>query len=255
MSEAMGDDQLLRYSRQIMLPELGIEGQERLGRSRALIVGAGGLGSPLALYLGAAGVGELRIADDDAVDLSNLQRQIAHCDDGIGRAKAASAAEAVNARNPEVRAVALTERLHGDALEREVASADVVVDATDNFATRFELNAACVAAQRPLVSAAVIRWALQVSTFRAGGRPCYRCLYAEGDEPQLSCSEAGILGPLPGVGGSLEAVEAIKVLSGAGEPLYGRLLVVDALHMRLRTVGVPADPSCPVCAAAGPPGG
>ncbi len=196
-------------------------------------------------------MGELRIADDDTVDLSNLQRQIAHRDDGIGRAKAISAAEAVTARNPGVRAEALTERLQGEALEQEVAGADVVIDATDNFATRFALNAACVAARRPLVSAAVIRWALQVTAFRAGGQPCYRCLYAEGDEPQLSCSETGILGPLPGVGGSLEAVEAIKVLTGAGDPLYGRLLVVDALDMRLRTVNVPADPSCPVCAAGG----
>ncbi|MBK5943378.1 MAG: molybdopterin-synthase adenylyltransferase MoeB [Halorhodospira halophila] len=246
----MNDEQLLRYSRQIMLPELDIAGQQRLAGSRALIVGAGGLGSPLALYLGAAGVGELRIADDDTVDLSNLQRQIAHRHDAIGQPKATSAARAVAARNPEITLSPLQEHLEGGRLSAEVAAADVVIDATDNFATRFALNAACVAAQRPLVSAAVIRWELQVTAFRPGGRPCYRCIYAEGDEPQLTCSESGVLGPLPGVAGTLEAVEAIKILSGAGDPLFGRLLLIDALRMRLRTLTVNADPHCPVCADA-----
>lgn len=246
----MNDEQLLRYSRQLMLPELDVAGQQRLAQSRALVVGAGGLGSPAALYLGAAGVGELRIVDDDTVELSNLQRQIAHRQMDLGLAKAESAAAAVAARNPEVRTVALQERLEGTRLAAEATAADVVVDATDNFATRFALNAACVAAQRPLVSAAVIRWELQVSTFRAGGQPCYRCLYPEDGEAQLTCSEAGVLGPLPGVGGSLEAVEAIKVLTGAGEPLYGRLMLLDALRMRLRTLHAPPDPACPVCAPA-----
>ncbi|ABM61776.1 HesA/MoeB/ThiF family protein [Halorhodospira halophila] len=246
----MNDEQLMRYSRQIMLPELDITGQERLAASRALIVGAGGLGSPVALYLGAAGVGELRIADDDVVDLSNLQRQIAHRQDALGQPKAASATRAVTARNPEITVTPLEERLDGERLGAEVGAADVVIDATDNFATRFALNAACVAAHRPLVSAAVIRWELQVSAFRPGGRPCYRCIYAEGDEPQLTCSESGVLGPLPGVAGSLEAVEAIKILTGAGTPLFGRLLVVDALRMRLRTLTVNGDPHCPVCAEA-----
>ncbi len=246
----MNDEQLLRYSRQIMLPDFDIAGQERLAASRALIVGAGGLGSPVALYLGAAGVGELRIADDDTVDLSNLQRQIAHRHDAIDQPKVGSAARAVAARNPEITLTPLQERLEGERLKTEVAGADVVIDATDNLATRFALNAACVAAQRPLVSAAVIRWELQVTTFRPGGRPCYRCIYAEGDEPQLTCSESGVLGPLPGVAGTLEAVEAIKVLAGVGEPLFGRLLLMDALSMRLRTLTVPPDPHCPVCAGA-----
>ncbi len=244
----MDDQQLLRYSRQIMLPELDIRGQELLLASTVLIVGAGGLGSPVALYLAGAGVGHLVIADDDAVETSNLQRQIAHCDADVGRNKAASAASAAQARNADVQVEVLDQRLSGTSLEAHVRRADLVIDATDNFATRFAINTACVTQHRPLVSAAVIRWELQVTTFLAGGRPCYRCLFAEADDGRQTCSETGVVGPLPGIGGTYQAVEAIKVLTGAGEPLHGRLLLLDALRMRQRTLSVPADPGCPVCA-------
>ena len=243
----MNDDQLLRYSRQIMLPEIDLAGQERLATSQVLIVGAGGLGCPAALYLGAAGVGHLHLVDDDRVELSNLQRQIAHRTDAIGAYKVDSVTRAVQARNPEVTVTATRERLSGEALLTAVEATDLVVDGTDNLAARFQLNEACVHAGRPLVSAAVLRWDLQLTSFAAGGRPCYRCLYADAPERERACSESGVVGPLPGVGGTLQALEAIKILSGCGEPLHGRLMLLEALAMRQRILEIIPDPACPVC--------
>jgi len=245
----MNDDQLLRYSRQIMVPQFDITGQEKLLASRALIVGMGGLGSPAAMYLAAAGVGHLVIADFDTVDLSNLQRQIVHGSDDIGRAKVDSARDTLQALNPEIRITACNQRLQGDELLGEVQQADVVVDGSDNFTTRFAINRACVQAGTPLVSGAAIRMEGQLSVFHpaARGGPCYHCLYREGEELRESCSETGIVAPLAGVIGSLQAVEAIKVLLGLGQTLDGRLLLLDALTMEWREVKLSKDPNCPVC--------
>lgn len=247
----MDDQQLLRYSRQIMLPQIDIEGQERLGRSRALIIGLGGLGSPVALYLAAAGVGELVLADFDRVDLTNLQRQIIHRGADIGRLKVESAADAIAAVNPEARVQVIAAPLDGDNLAVEVSKVDVVIDCTDNFATRFAANAACVAAKVPLVFGAAIRFEGQLAVFRADRdeSPCYRCLFPGGEDEAETCSETGVLSPLPGVIGTLQAVEAIKVLLGIGEDLSGRLVLFDALGGRWRTLSVPRDPQCPICAS------
>ncbi len=244
----MDDDQLLRYSRQIMLPSVGIEGQERLLGSRVLIAGMGGLGAPAAMYLAAAGVGQLVIADFDRVDLTNLQRQIIHTTDRIGMPKVESARRALLALNPEVKVEAVEEPLGDENLPGLVAGADLVVDASDNFATRFAINAACCHARVPLVSGAAIRLEGQVTVFsgRPGG-PCYQCLYPQGGTVDETCSANGVLAPLVGIVGAIQATEAIKVLTGAGEPLVGRLLLLDALHMEWRTVGLRADPRCPVC--------
>lgn len=245
----MNDEELLRYSRHIMLEGFDIEGQEALRRASVLIVGLGGLGCPAAMYLAAAGVGELWLADDDRVDLANLQRQIAHTTADLDRSKAASAADAVRALNPHVTVHGIEERLRGEALAAAVAKVDLVLDATDNFSTRFDLNRACYRHRRPLVSGAAIRTEGQVAVFdsRVPASPCYRCLYDEGDDAQLSCAEAGVLGPLVGVIGSLQALEAVKCLSGFGETLTGRLLVVDGKSMECRTLRLPRDPACPVC--------
>lgn len=244
----MDDDQLLRYSRQIMLPSVGIEGQERLLGSRVLIAGMGGLGAPAAMYLAAAGVGQLVIADFDRVDLTNLQRQIIHTTDRIGMPKVESARRALLALNPEVKVEMVEEPLGDENLPGLVAGADLVVDASDNFATRFAINAACCHARVPLVSGAAIRLEGQVTVFsgRPGG-PCYQCLYPQGGTVDETCSANGVLAPLVGIVGAIQATEAIKVLTGAGEPLVGRLLLLDALHMEWRTVGLRADPRCPVC--------
>jgi adenylyltransferase/sulfurtransferase len=247
----MNDDQLLRYSRQILLPQVGVEGQERLMRSRVLVVGAGGLGSPVALYLAAAGVGELAIADFDRVDLTNLQRQILHATDRIGTPKVGSAAWTLGALNPEVRVIPIARHLEGELLAAEVAKADVVVDGSDNFATRFAVNAACVAAGRPLVSGAVVRWEGQVSVFADRPEaPCYRCLYGASGEVDDTCTNNGVLGPVAGIVGTIQATEALKLLTGAGATLSGRLLLVDALEMRFRILALTKDPHCPVCAPA-----
>lgn len=248
----MDDRQLLRYGRHILLPEIGIDGQERLARSRALIVGLGGLGSPVAMYLAASGVGRLTLADDDSVELSNLQRQIVHTTASLGDAKVDSAQRSLRALNPEIDIVTLRARLSGDALERAVAEADVVIDGSDNFATRFAVNAACVRARRPLVSGAVIRTEGQVTVFHSGqpDSPCYRCLYQETDEPGEPCAERGVLAPVAGIIGSVQATEALKILLGMGEPLVGRLLVLDALHMQWRSLRLKPDPHCPVCGPA-----
>jgi molybdopterin/thiamine biosynthesis adenylyltransferase len=247
----MDDNQLLRYSRQIMLPAIGIEGQERLLASRVLILGLGGLGSPAAMYLAAAGVGTLVLADFDRVDLSNLQRQILHTTPRIGTLKTASAKEAVRALNPDCRVETVERLLEPEQLVAETEKADLVLDCSDNFATRFAVNAACVATHTPLVSGAAIRMEGQVSVF--GGRPgdpCYRCLYDDEEEIDESCSENGVLAPLVGIIGSIQACEAVKLLTGVGASLTGRLLLLDALQMEWRMLKLQADPNCPVCGEA-----
>jgi len=247
----MNDAQLLRYSRQILLPQFGVEGQERLMASTVLVVGAGGLGSPVALYLAAAGVGRLIIADFDRVDLTNLQRQILHATDRIGTAKAESARRTLHALNPEIEIVPIGRRLEGELLQEQVAASDAVVDGSDNFATRFAVNAACVATGRPLIAGAVIRWEGQVSVYTGRpGDPCYRCLYGSGGEVEDTCSQNGILAPVAGIIGSIQATETLKVLSGVGTTLAGRLLILDALEMRFRTLTLTRDPACPVCGLA-----
>ena len=246
----MNDDQLLRYARHILLDEFGIEGQERLMAARVLVVGAGGLGSPAALYLAAAGVGELVLADDDEVELSNLQRQILHGQDSVGMPKAESGRRRLAALNPEVRVLPLLRRLDDAALLEQAAGADLVLDCCDNFATRHAVNRACVALRKPLVSGAAIRFSGQVSVFdlRLDEAPCYHCLFPEGqDVEELRCATTGVLGPLVGVVGATQAIEALKLLAGMGEPLVGRLLCLDALTMQWQTLRYGRDPGCPVC--------
>ncbi len=244
----MTDEQLLRYSRQIMLPAFGYEGQQRLLAARVLIVGLGGLGSPAAMYLAAAGVGTLVLADFDAVDLSNLQRQLLHTSERIGMTKVDSAVRTLTAINPQVRLEAIKGSLTEANLAGIVSGVDLVVDACDNFATRFAVNSACFAARVPLVSGAAIRTEGQVAVFSGQpGGPCYQCLYPRDGDMDETCSANGILAPVVGIIGSIQATEAIKVLAGIGEPLIGRLLLLDALTMEWRSLRLPADPHCPVC--------
>ncbi len=246
----MDDEQLLRYSRHILLPQIGEPGQQKLLDARVLIVGLGGLGSPLAMYLAASGVGHLVIADFDHVELSNLQRQIIHHTDDIGRAKVDSARDTLLALNPLINITTLPGRMSEKILYEQITQADVVADASDNFATRFALNAACVKTRTPLVSGAAIRMEGQVAVFRADldDNPCYRCLYHdEQNDAQENCSRLGVFAPLLGVIGSMQAIEVLKVLLGIGTSLAGRLLLFDALHMEWRTVGLRKDPACPVC--------
>ena len=245
----MDDQQLLRYSRQILLAQVDIGGQQRLLDSHVLIVGVGGLGSPVALYLAAAGVGEITLADPDQVDMTNLQRQIIHQQSDLGRDKVASAGARIAALNPDVRVHSHCEQLAGPALQALVDGVDLVLDCTDNFATRQAVNRACVAAGKPLVSGAAIRLEGQLSVFdpRRADSPCYQCLYGDGEETALSCSEAGVLGPLVGTIGSLQALEALKLLAGFGTPLVGRLLLLDALEGRFRELRIPRDPACSCC--------
>lgn len=251
-------DFLERYSRHLRLPQVGVDGQRRLERSRVLLVGAGGLGSPAAFYLAAAGVGHLRLVDDDVVDRSNLQRQILHTDASIGSLKVDSARERLAALNPRVRVEALAERATSDNVEALLDSMDVVVDGSDNFALRYLLNDACVKLARPLVYGAVQRFEGQVSVFDAGRHrgqcPCYRCLFPEPPPPQFapSCSDAGVLGLLPGIVGLLQANEVVKLLLGIGRPLAGRLLRFDALAMDFRQTVLGPDPDCPLCAPGQP---
>ena len=245
----LNDEQLLRYSRQIMLPDIGVEGQQALLGSHVLVIGLGGLGSPVAMYLAAAGVGTLTLADNDEVDLSNLQRQVAHGTDDIGRPKVESARDQLLALNPETAIHTIPCRLAGGVLQQAVEKADVVVDATDNFETRFAINAACVTAKKPLVSGAAIRMEGQVSVF-CGERPdtpCYHCLYKDNGELEQTCSENGVLAPLVGIIGSIQAMEVIKLITGVGESLDGRLLVFDGKHMEWRIMKLRKDPVCPVC--------
>ena len=245
----LDDNELLRYSRQLLLPRFDVEGQLALKQARVLVVGSGGLGCPVALYLGAAGVGQLVLADDDAVELANLQRQIGFDQAAVGRPKAAALAERVRAINPQISVTARVERLEGEPLAEVVAAADLVLDCTDNFNTRFALNRACVAARVPLVSGAAIRGEGQVSVFdsRDETSPCYHCLYPEQGNEDLTCSEAGVIGPLVGMIGATQAMEAIKVISGKGQPLIGRLLILDAWQMEWREMKLARDPDCPVC--------
>ena len=248
----MNDDQLLRYSRHILLPQIGIEGQDAIVNARVLVVGAGGLGSPAAMYLAAAGVGTLVLADGDTVDLTNLQRQILHSQEGVGRLKVESGGDTLARLNPEVKVVPLAHRLEGEALEEEVGLADVVLDCSDNFVTRHAINRACVAKGKPLVSGAAIRFDGQVSVFdmRQAESPCYHCLFPEGEDvEEIRCAVMGVFAPLTGIVGAVQAAEALKLLAGCGEPLVGRLLLLDALAMDWRTIRLGRDPSCPVCAA------
>jgi adenylyltransferase/sulfurtransferase len=244
----MDDERLLRYSRQILLPEIGIEGQERLAAASALVIGLGGLGSPVAMYLAAAGIGRLELVDDDRVDLSNLQRQILHGNDAVGEAKTTSAQRTLARLNPDTRIDLRRERLEPAALAEAGGRADVVLDCSDNFATRFAINAACRDRGRALVSGAAIRWEGQVSVFAGrAGAPCYRCLYdTEGREDE-SCSNNGVVAPVVGIIGSVQALEAVKLLCGVGESLDGRLLLLDGLRMRWRELRLKPDPACPVC--------
>lgn len=245
----MNDDDLLRYSRQIMLPQIDIRGQEQLRASRALVIGAGGLGSPAAMYLAAAGIGQLAIADPDTVDLSNLQRQLLHRDSDIDRLKVASAKDTLLAINPGLRVTTLVDRLQGALLDESIRNTDVVLDCSDNFATRFAVNASCVAHRTPLVSGAAVRFAGQLAVFdtREPASPCYACLYREGEETDQTCADNGVLSPVVGVIGSLQALEAIKVILALGENLAGRLVLFDGLAHEWRTLSLPRDPDCPVC--------
>ncbi|CAM5213396.1 Molybdopterin/thiamine biosynthesis adenylyltransferase OS=Castellaniella defragrans OX=75697 GN=HNR28_001414 PE=4 SV=1 [Castellaniella defragrans] len=248
--QALDDTRLMRYARHILLDELGIEGQEKLLAARVLIVGAGGLGSPVALYLAAAGVGHIVLADDDVVELSNLQRQILYDMSGLGRPKAQSGRDALQALNPDVQVDALVERLDDARLTELAAQVDLVLDCTDNFATRHAINRACVATGRPLVSGAAIRFSGQVSVYdlRLPESPCYHCLFPEDEAPvELRCATTGVFGPLLGMVGSVQAAEAIKLMTGVGEPLVGRLLSVDALRMQWHAVRFRRDPACRVC--------
>jgi molybdopterin-synthase adenylyltransferase len=247
----MNDAQLLRYSRHILLPQIGIDGQQKLLDARALIIGLGGLGSPVTMYLAASGVGHLTLADPDKVDLTNLQRQIVHTTQTVGSAKIDSAAQQLKALNPDIELTIIPRRLEGAELLEHVRAADVVVDGSDNFPTRFAVNAACVQAKKPLVSAAVTRFEGQVAVFRPDlpDSPCYRCLYQESDEPGEPCVQFGVLAPVAGIIGSMQATETLKVLMGIGEPLVGKLLVLDAMTMESRIVKLHKDPRCPVCAS------
>jgi molybdopterin/thiamine biosynthesis adenylyltransferase len=246
----MNDEQLLRYSRHILLDEIGIEGQQKLLAARVLVIGAGGLGSPAALYLASAGVGHLTIVDDDDVDLTNLQRQIAHTTARVGQPKALSARESVAAINPDVQVTALVERAGEARLAELAAASDVVLDCTDNFATRHAVNRACVAARVPLVSGAVIRFDGQVSVFdpRSGEAPCYSCLFPQDQAfEDVACSTMGVFAPLVGVVGATQAAEALKIVMGIGTPLAGRLLLLDGLRMEWTSIGVGRNAGCPVC--------
>jgi molybdopterin/thiamine biosynthesis adenylyltransferase len=244
----MNDEQLLRYSGQIMLPDVDLDGQDKLLAARVLIIGLGGLGSPVAMYLAAAGVGHLTLVDFDAVDLTNLQRQIVHTTARIGMNKAASAAQTLRELNPDVKIETIEKLLDADELVAQVKLATVVVDCTDNFQTRFAINAACVAAKVPLVSGAAIRLEGQVAVFdaRAETSPCYRCLYEE-DSDDLTCAANGVLAPLVGIIGSMQALETIKLICGFGSSLAGRLLLLDARHSQWRELKLPKDHNCPVC--------
>ena len=245
-------DEIHRYSRHLMLPDFGARGQKALKAARVLVVGAGGLGSPAAMYLAAAGVGTLGLVDFDVVDLSNLQRQLLHGTPDVGRPKLESAAERIHALNPEVRLRPHPLRLTADNALALFAQYDLVLDGTDTFATRYLINDACVLTQKPNVSASVFRFEGQLSIFCTPEGPCYRCLYPEPPAPGLSpsCGEGGVLGIVPGVVGTLQATEAIKLVAGLGESLIGRLLTFDALAMSFRTFKIKKDPACPMCGTA-----
>ena len=245
----MNDNQLLRYSRQIMLPLCDIEGQQKLLAAKVLIVGAGGLGSPAAMYLAAAGIGSITIYDDDVVELSNLQRQIAHHTPDIGTDKVISTRQTLKKLNPDVNVKAVKQRLAGEQLDLEVIKADVVLDCSDNFSTRFAINSACVTHQTALVSGAAIRFEGQVSVFTPGKNksPCYNCLYNSDGEELQNCATNGVIAPITGIIGSIQALEAMKLIMAIGETLTGRLLLLDGLTMEWNTMKLKKNPACPTC--------
>jgi molybdopterin-synthase adenylyltransferase len=247
----MNDNQLLRYSRQIMLPQCDIAGQQRLLNASVLIIGAGGLGSPAAMYLTAGGVGNITIYDDDVVDLSNLQRQIAHHTTDVGIDKVISTRNTLNQLNPDVQVRTVKQRLEGEQLDEEVNNADIVLDCSDNFATRFAINTACVSFQKPLVSGAAIRFEGQVSVFTPGTNdsPCYNCLYKNEGEEMQNCATNGVIAPITGIVGSIQALEAVKLIIGVGETLTGRLLLIDGLTMNIKMMRFKKNPACPTCNA------
>lgn len=247
----MNDQQLLRYSRQIMLPQVDIEGQQKLLDAKVLIIGAGGLGSPTSLYLAAAGIGQITIYDDDEVDLSNLQRQITHYTDDIGTDKVISTQQTLKKVNPEVKVIAIKQRLEGKQLKKEVKNADIVLDCCDNFSTRFAVNAACVEHKTPLVSGAAIRFEGQVTVFTSGtdNSPCYNCLYVDTGEEMHNCATNGVISPITGIIGSVQALEAMKLIMGAGELLTGRLLLLDGLSMQWNEMKLRKNEQCPTCKA------
>lgn len=246
----MNDEDLLRYARHILLNDFGIEGQEKLLAARVLIVGVGGLGSPVAMYLASAGVGTLMLADHDTVEISNLQRQIIHTSERLGVLKAESGKQAIHALNPSIRVETLLNRMNDTSLSQAISQVDLVVDCTDNFATRHAINRACVSHRVPLVSGAAVRFDGQISVFdpRDPNSPCYHCLFPEAQDVEpMSCATMGVFAPLVGIIGTMQAAEAIKVLAGTGNPLVGRLLILDALDMRWHSVKVRRDPGCAVC--------
>ncbi len=245
----MNDDQLLRYSRQIMLPQIDVVGQQKLLDSTVLVMGLGGLGSPVAMYLAAAGVGHLILADFDQVDMSNLQRQIIHRESSIGETKVVSAKQTLYDLNSDIKVSTLGEKLSAQALEDSLQGVDCVVDGTDNFSARFAINAACVRSQTPLVSGAAIRFEGQVSVFsNIPGSPCYQCLYPDtNEELEQTCSENGVLAPVVGIIGSIQATEALKLLTDTGKTLQSRLLLLDAYTMEWRTIKLKQDPACGIC--------
>lgn len=243
------DDQLLRYSRHIILPEVGGKGQEKILNAKVLIIGAGGLGCPVGYYLTAAGVGTIGLVDNDTVEMSNLQRQIAHSVHTIGMPKVESAARTFQALNPDVNIVKIQKRLSKDDILDVIKDYDIIVDGSDNFPTRYLVNDACVMAKKPLVSGAILKFEGQVTTIIPGEGPCYRCLFEDPPPPGLvpSCQEAGVLGVLPGVIGGLQATEVLKLILGKGEVLNGELLIYNALKTSFRKVKIPKNPSCAIC--------
>ncbi len=247
----MHDEQLLRYSRQMMLPQIDAAGQLKLAEATVLVIGAGGLGSAAAIYLAAAGIGRMILVDFDTVDLSNLQRQILHQEKDIGRLKVDSAREHLHALNSDLQLTTIGQALGDEALAHQVATASVVVDASDNFATRFAINRACVTHKTPLITAAAIRFEAQISVFNPNNdlSPCYRCLYTNASAVEETCTANGVIAPLLGIVGSMQALEAMKVIMGIGQPLEGRLLLFDALAMEWQTARLPRDRHCPVCAS------
>jgi len=245
----MNDHELLRYSKQIMLPQIDIEGQQKINDSTILIIGMGGLGSPTALYLAAAGVGHIVIADFDQVELSNLQRQIIHSTSDIGADKVNSAKAKLLELNPNITVTVANEIMHSDNLASLIKDVDIVLDGTDNFESRFEINKACVECHKPLISAAVIRFEGQISVFKGYevDQPCYQCLYSEQGNGRESCVENGVLAPVAGLVGTIQALQAIKVLLGLGEQLCGELLLIDGLDLSFRKVKIVKEPECPIC--------
>ncbi len=245
----MTDEDLLRYSRHILLNEIGVEGQLKIRAARTLVIGAGGLGSPAAFYLASAGVHSITLVDGDAVDLTNLQRQILHTTERVGAPKAESGRATLRAINPEVDVVPVARRVDASALDALVAAASIVLDCSDNFETRHAINRACVRHRKPLVSGAAIRFDGQIAVFdlRDRASPCYACLFPPGDSEDELCSVMGVFAPLTGIIGSMQAAEALKLAAGVGEPIQGQLLMLDALAMRWHSVRVTRDPMCPVC--------